>query len=245
MPDKFNKDEIYASPLAELVDFTFDEKTVAVFPNMINRSVPGYGLMQSLTGLVASQKVVKQSSVYDLGCSLGASSLSVINSVEHNDYQLILVDQSQSMIDHCQQLLEQSQTDISIEFWQKDICEVEINNASMVMLNLVLQFLPIENRQFVIDRIYAGLNAAGVLLLTEKTEAINKLEQKTIDTLYSDFKKRSGYSELEISQKRQALENVMRVESVDNHHQRLLKAGFPTVVPIMQALNFVTLLAVK
>ena len=245
MPQKFSKDELYALPMEELVDFSFDEKTVAVFPDMINRSVPGYGLMQSLAGLVASQCVIKHSKVYDLGCSLGASSLSVINSVEHDDFDQILVDQSESMIDHCQLLFGQTQTDINIYFEKQDIRNIEISNSSLVMLNLVLQFLPIDDRQLMINKIHAGLNNGGALLLSEKTEAKTNLEKQIINRLYLDFKKRSGYSELEISQKRQALENVMCIESIDIHCERLVSAGFSTVMPIMQALNFVTLLAVK
>lgn len=245
MPQKFSKDEIYALPIEELVDFSFDEKTVSVFPDMINRSVPGYGLMQSLTGLIANQYVTKHSKVYDLGCSLGASSLSVMNSALHDDYELVLVDQSESMIDHCQQVFAQTQSPININFEQQDIRNIEIDNASLVMLNLVLQFLPIDDRQLMINKIYAGLNNGGSLLLSEKTEAVIDTEKHLTDKLYVDFKKRSGYSELEISQKRQALENVMHIESVDMHCERLVSAGFSTVMPIMQALNFVTLMAVK
>ena len=245
MPQKFSKDELYALPMEELVDFSFDERTVSVFPDMINRSVPGYGLMQSLTGLVACQYVTKSSKVYDLGCSLGASSLSVINSVNHDDYELILVDQSESMIDHCQRLLAQTHSNINFNIEQEDIRNIEIDNTSLVMLNLVLQFLPVEDRQLIINKIYAGLNKGGALLLSEKTKANENSEKKISDNLYIDFKKRSGYSELEISQKRHALENVMHIESIDLHSERLISAGFSTVMPIMQALNFVTLLAVK
>jgi len=242
---KFTTDQIYATPLAQLVDFSFDEKTVSVFPDMINRSVPGYGLMQSLTGLVATQKVRKKTKVYDLGCSLGASALSVLNSVGHSDYELTLIDQSYSMIEHCQQLFEQSETNVPILFLQQDIREVEINNASLVMLNLVLQFLPSTDRDPVINEIFTGLISNGALLLTEKIDTENDSEQILIDKLYTDFKKRSGYSELEINQKRKALENVMQVESIGKHHDRLINAGFSNVIPIMQALNFVSLLAIK
>ena len=85
----------------------------------------------------------------------------------------------------------------------------------------------------------------GALLISEKILAQNQSEQLIIDRFYLDFKKRSGYSDLEISQKRQALENVMRPESIDDHRKRLKKAGFSTILTLMQALNFVTLLAIK
>ncbi len=245
MNSQFKRDTLFSMPMDELVDFSFDENTVSVFPDMINRSVPGYSLMQSLTGLVARIKVTPGSRVYDLGCSLGASSLAVMNSVGHQSYKLILVDQSQPMILHCRQHLENLQHDLKIHYLTCDLREVEICNASMVLLNLVLQFLPVSDRQSCIDNIHNGLSENGVLLISEKIQASTQPEQQIIDKLYMDFKKRSGYSDLEISQKRQALENIMRPEGIDDHRQRLKRAGFSRIMTLMQALNFVTLLAIK
>ena len=245
MNPKFKKDTLFSTPMDTLVDFSFDENTVSVFPDMINRSVPGYSLMQSLTGLLASEKVTGGSRVYDLGCSLGASSAAVLSSVGHQDYELILVDQSQPMIFHCQQLLNKTPQKVSIEYLHSDLRDVEIHNASLVLLNLVLQFLPVDARQSCINNIHDGLTENGALLISEKIQAQAQPEQDIVDQLYLGFKKRSGYSDLEISQKRQALENVLRPESIDEHRKRLKKAGFSTVLTLMQALNFVTLLALK
>ena len=246
MPSKkFSKDELYTLPLTELVDFSFDEKTVAVFPDMVNRSVPGYSLMQSLTGLIATQKVAPDTQVYDLGCSLGASSLSVVNSVRHQDYELILVDQSQAMLDRCKQVFADTQMQLPVNFIQADVRDTEINNASLVMLNLVLQFVPQENRYDLLEKIYLGLNDGGSLLLSEKIDFIDLQEKQVIDDLYIAFKRRSGYSELEIGQKRRALEKVMQTESVHTHIERLKQIGFRQVSPIMKALNFVSILAGK
>ena len=245
MSNKFSQDKLYALQIDELIDFSFDENTVAVFPDMINRSVPGYSLMQSITGLIAAQTVTRDSHVYDLGCSLGASSLAVLNSVDHQDYQLFLLDQSEAMIENCQQLFNEKTDDQVFHFLNLDVRDAEINNASLVLLNLVLQFLPINDRQNVLNKIYSGLRESGALLLTEKTHAEDSLQNQVIDQLYVNFKKRSGYSDLEISQKRQALEKVMHTEPVVHHQQRLYNAGFATVIPVMQALNFTTLLAIK
>ncbi len=245
MSTKFSKDELYALPLAELVDFSFDEKTVAVFPNMINRSVPGYSLMQSLTGLIANRIVVPGTKVYDLGCSLGASSLSVMNSVKYQDYQLILVDQSQAMLDRCKQLFTDDHKALRVNFELTDIRDVEITNASLVMLNLVLQFVPLQDRYSLLKKIHNGLNDNGALILSEKIDFDNPEEKQVCDDLYIDFKKRSGYSNLEISQKRQALEKVMQTESAKTHIERLKKIGFKQALPLMQTLNFVTILASK
>ena len=244
MSEHFKKDEIYALPIDQLIDFSFDQKTVSVFPDMINRSVPGYSLMQSLSGLIASQYVTEGSRVYDLGCSLGASSMALINSIKHDDYNLILVDQSQPMIEQCQVLFEEQNQKHNISFRVEDVRDCEICSASMVMLNLVLQFIPIADRQMLIEKIFSGLRDKAVLVLSEKIH-LQPSKQQLVDQLYFEFKKRSGYSELEISQKRQALENVMQVESIEQHKDRLFTAGFSKVIVLMQALNFVTLLAIK
>ena len=245
MGPRFKKDTLYSKSMRSIVDFSFDQKTVSVFPDMINRSVPGYSLMQSLAGLVAAENVMQGSRVYDLGCSLGASSLAVLNSVEHDDYELILVDQSKPMIEQCRASLENKSQQVACTFIEQDIRRVEIKNASFVLLNLVLQFLPVSDRQACINSIYEGLLSHGVLLISEKIIAQTEDETDTVDQLFMNFKKRSGYSDLEISQKRQALENVMQPETVDDHKKRLMDAGFSKVIVLMQALNFVTLLAVK
>ena len=245
MSNQFSKDELYALPLAELVDFSFDEKTVAVFPDMINRSVPGYSLIQSLTGLIAAKIVIPQTNVYDLGCSLGASSLSVMNSVQHQEYELIMVDQSESMIANCRRIFSKHHTDVLVHINQTDIRDIEMTNASMIMLNLVLQFVPLEARNDLLKNIYHGLNDDGGLLLSEKVSFDIEQDEQKIDDLYIEFKKRSGYSDLEISQKRQALEKVMQIESVDAHIERLKQIGFKQVFAVMQALNFVSILALK
>jgi tRNA (cmo5U34)-methyltransferase len=134
---------------------------------------------------------------------------------------------------------------VSVEFLNSDLRDVEIENASLVILNLVLQFLPPGDRDACIQGIYQGLLDGGALLISEKILPQMQSDRVVVDQLYMDFKKRSGYSDLEISQKRQALENVMQPESIDVHRQRLEKAGFSAVLTLMQALNFVTLLAIK
>lgn len=245
MNSDFKKDTLYSLPVDELVDFSFDEKTVSVFPDMINRSVPGYSLMQSLTGLVANAKVTPGSRVYDLGCSLGASSMAVLNSVRHRNYELIMIDKSKPMISHCRRLLGTTTQTVACHYLESDLRDIEIKNASLVLLNLVLQFLPVGDRQACVNKIHDGLADNGALLISEKIQAQSQPEQHIIDELYLDFKKRSGYSDLEISQKRQALENVMCPEPVSDHRLRLEKAGFSKILILMQALNFVTLLAVK
>ena len=93
--------------------------------------------------------------------------------------------------------------------------------------------------------IYDGLLDQGILVLSEKI----RLPSKEAETLFVDmhhaFKKTQGYSELEISQKRNALDNVLIPETLNEHIQRLQQVGFKTVEIWFQCFNFISLLAIK
>jgi tRNA (cmo5U34)-methyltransferase len=63
--------------------------------------------------------------------------------------------------------------------------------------------------------------------------------------LHHAFKRANGYSELEVSQKRTALENVLVPETLDTHRARLREAGFGAVDAWFQCFNFASLLAFR
>ena len=75
------KDDIFDSGILKTEDFVFDERVVRVFPDMINRSVPGYALVVPMTGMLARRYAQDQTNLYDLGCSLGAVSLAMRSAV--------------------------------------------------------------------------------------------------------------------------------------------------------------------
>ena len=52
------RDRLYAEPLSDVEAFVFDEKVAAVFPDMIRRSVPGYGSVIALTGIIADEMAI-------------------------------------------------------------------------------------------------------------------------------------------------------------------------------------------
>ena len=240
------QDKIYASPLEEIVDFRFDEKVVDVFPDMIQRSVPGYGLMISGIGVLAAQYARENSQCYDLGCSLGAASLSMQQRISVPNCKIVAVDNSLAMIERARELLVADQTaGAPVDLICADIQDVAIENASVVVLNLTLQFIPLKERLDLIKRIYAGLNPGGILVLSEKTAFPDAGREKFQKELHENFKRAQGYSDLEISQKRTALENVMVPETLECHKQRLQDAGFGFVDTWFQCLNFISLVAVK
>ncbi len=239
-------DVIYATPLDEIIDFQFDERVVEVFPDMIQRSVPGYALMISTLGLLAARYARKNSYCYDLGCSLGAVSLAMRQRIVQPGCQIIAVDNSPAMIERARQLLARADdSPIKVSLCCADIQEVEIENASVVVLNLTLQFIPPVQRLALLRRIYAGLRPGGLLVLSEKIAFESPACQQFHQDLHHDFKRANGYTDLEISQKRSALEKVMIPETLACHQQRLHAAGFGFAEVWFQCLNFVSLGALK
>ncbi|MCG7873530.1 MAG: carboxy-S-adenosyl-L-methionine synthase CmoA [Candidatus Thiodiazotropha lotti] len=239
------KDELYADPQQVVPDFIFDERVAQVFPDMINRSVPGYATIINMIGTLASRRVTRGSNCYDLGCSLGAASMAVRSSMPHQDYALIAVDNSLPMLQQAAKLLEQDQADSPIQLVCSDVRDVAIERASMIILNFTLQFIPAEDRADFLTQLYDGMQDKGLLVLSEKIALSNEASQNLFTEMHHSFKKAQGYSDLEISQKRSALENVLIPETLETHKQRLQMIGFTTVEVWFQCFNFVSLLAIK
>jgi len=240
------QDEIYASPLNEIIDFDFDEKVAEVFPDMIQRSVPGYGTMISTIGILAAKYAQPSSRCYDLGCSLGAVSLSMRQRINQPDCKIIAVDNSEAMVERGMELLAlDSSSRVPVEMVCADIQDIAIENASVVVLNFTLQFIPLDHRLALITRIYQGLKPGGVLILSEKMAFDDQLKQDFHTEAHHDFKRANGYSDLEISQKRTALERVMIPESLTCHKQRLQDAGFSMSEVWFQCFNFASMIAIK
>lgn len=238
-------DQIYAQPLDEIVDFRFDETVAEVFPDMINRSVPGYSTLINLLGIVAAQHAQNGSRLYDLGCSLGAATLSMRQRVQHSDCKIVAVDNSEAMLARCRQYIDDDGSGVPVELHCADIQQVSIERASVVVLNLTLQFVEPMQREALLDSIYAGLLPGGVLILSEKLTFVDEQEDSFQTEMHHMFKKSNGYSDLEVSQKRAALENVLVPETCEQHVARLRAVGFREVRQWFQCFNFVSLMAIK
>ncbi len=239
-------DQIYASPLEQIIDFQFDEKVVNVFPDMIQRSVPGYSTIISTTGIMAARYAQPNSVCYDLGCSLGAVSLSMRQRINQPNCKIVAIDNSPAMIEQAKALLDaDTQHTLDVDLICDDLLNVEINNASVVVMNFTLQFIAVEQREALLKRIFDGLKPGGVLILSEKLAFADMTVNEFHIDSHHDFKRSNGYSDLEISQKRSALENVLIPETLDKHKQRLSQAGFSFIEPWFQCFNFASMVAVK
>ncbi|MBL4535659.1 carboxy-S-adenosyl-L-methionine synthase CmoA [Actinobacillus pleuropneumoniae] len=240
-----NKDTIFSAPIEKLGDFTFDESVAEVFPDMIQRSVPGYSNIITAIGMLAQRFVTEGSQVYDLGCSRGAGILSIRRNLQTNQVKIIGVDNSQPMVERCRSHINAYHSEVPVEILCDDIRHIEIKNASMVVLNFTLQFLPRADRLELLTKIYQGLNPNGILVLSEKFTFENQVMNELLIDLHHTFKRANGYTELEVSQKRTALENVMLTDSIETHKDRLKQAGFSQIELWFQCFNFGSMIAVK
>ena len=239
-----SRDRVFAEQQSDVAAFKFDEAVARVFPDMIQRSVPGYSMVVSMIGLMAARYARPGTQLFDLGSSLGATAIAMRHGVSCDGCRIIAVDNSPAMTERCEQVIADDVGTTPVDVVCGDIRSTEISNASMVALNFTLQFIPVEDRLPLLKDIRDGLCPGGVLVLSEKL-AFPEQHQTILDTLYYDYKRANGYSEMEISQKRTALDNVLVPETLAAHRERLLEAGFSQVVPWYQGFNFCSLLAVR
>ncbi len=245
MHTKQQKDTLYQKFTPKVPTFKFDETVAAVFPDMIQRSVPGYSTVIQLIGNLAAQIVQANTFVYDLGCSLGTATVAIRSHIKQTGVKIIAIDRSMAMLKRAKQLLTLDSDPIETHLICADILAMPLQNTSYVVLNYCLQFIPIEQRTMLLKKIFHKLTPNGALLLSEKISFQNPIEQNTMTQLHHQFKQTQGYSQLEISQKHQALENVLITETQEEHIKRLKSVGFNHVYPLSQSLNFITLIAYK
>jgi tRNA (cmo5U34)-methyltransferase len=238
-------DDIYSLPRNRVGDFAFDEDVVRVFPDMISRSVPGYASVLSMIEQLAQRYVRPGTAIWDLGCSLGAATRLIRRQAPGNCV-IYAVDNSSAMIARLRTILsEDVQPGCTVELQEADVRSVRIADASFVVLNLTLQFIPPHDRDQLIRTVFDGLLPGGALLLSEKICFEDPAQQDLLTELHHDFKRAHGYSDLEIAQKRTAIENRLIPESLGAHTGRLREAGFELIVPWFQCFNFVSILAVR
>ncbi|MGR9100023.1 MAG: carboxy-S-adenosyl-L-methionine synthase CmoA, partial [Gammaproteobacteria bacterium] len=216
-----------------------------VFQDMIRRSVPGYGAIISAIGLLAGRFAVRDSRCYDLGCSLGAATLAMRRGITAEGCRIVAVDNSKAMTIRCREHVEKDGDGIPVDIVCADIRDVKIENASVVALNFTLQFIPLADRLPLLSAVYRGLLPGGVLILSEKIDFSDPRQQTLQTDMHHAFKKANGYSDLEISQKRTALENILLPETLEVHRKRLAHAGFSSTEVWFQYFNFISMIALR
>lgn len=240
-----SSDNIFAEPVGQVTPFSFDDSVASVFEDMISRSVPGYSAILSMLGDITKRYAQPNSNCYDLGCSLGAATLAMRHNIHVDNCRIVSVDNSAAMITRCQQAIDADNTSVNVDVIHQEMQDTVIERASIVVLNFTLQFIDPADRQALLQNIYDGLLPGGILLLSEKVHFDNLSHQTLMTELYHNFKRLNGYTDLEIAQKRNALENVLRSDSVKTHQQRLQACGFSSADLWFQCFSFCSLIAIK
>lgn len=239
------RDTFYAEPSDLIEAFRFDAPVVKVFDDMIGRSVPGYAFTLSLIRVIAEHYFQVNTRCYDFGCSTGAASLACANTILSRQGELVAIDNSSAMLTACKKNMDQLNPNLKIDYRLEDIENTLIDNASLAILNFTLQFVDLKARPALLAKLYQGLHSGGALIISEKVIIENAVNNQLLRELHHQFKAENGYSDLEISQKRAALEGVLVSQSLPEHQAALQLAGFEQVVVVSQAFNFMTLLAIK
>lgn len=242
------EDTIYKSDSGS-EPFRFDDKVARVFPDMLRRSIPGYAASIEAIGSLAARYVHAGSNCYDLGCSLGAATVAMRQGIHEAGCRIVAVDTAPAMIERCREAVAENtrpaELMTDVDFVLGDIREIEIINASMVVLNYTLQFVDLADRDALLRGICRGMNERGILVLSEKVVDENSDVEELLVELHHEHKRRNNYSALEISRKRAALENVLVPETVSTHRARLEAAGFSHSAVWLRYFNFVSIIAVR
>ena len=238
-------DNLFSKPFQRVADFSFDAHVAQVFPDMINRSIPGYAIMIQNLGEIANRFASDDSIIYDLGCATGISTLSIARAVSANRCRVIGIDNSSAMLEQCDRFVQTYQHTTPIELVEADILNFQFAPCSVVVMNFTLQFLPPDSRETILRRIYEALLPGGVLILSEKVKGEQSGHDELLIHLHHNFKRDNGYSDLEVSQKRTALENVMLLDTQSEHFTRFKAVGFDSYTEWYRCFNFTSMLAFK
>ncbi len=228
------QDRLFSVEQPHLVDFAFSKEVVAVFPDMIRRSVPGYETVLPIAALLATQHLPEDGLLYDLGCSQGASTAAVLHLLGNQNSRIVAIDNAKDMLDSATSLI----TDPRVQFLCENIEDVEFEPCNVVLMNYILQFLQADQRLALLQRLRSALAADGCLILSEKIHLDDADTDHWFNDIHLAFKRANGYSEMEVARKRSALENVMIIDSETQHRQRLQAAGFSRINKWFQCLNW-------
>ncbi len=239
------KDQVFAAKKKKVTPFRFNKTVTRVFDDMLNRSVPLYQESIQRQAQLAKYFFQKQTRIYDLGCSHGNLGVRILNEMKGADFSMVAVDSSIPMIEKYSKRLELYKASANVDLVCGFLEDVKIKNASVVLINLTLQFLRPETRDDLIKKIYQGMIPGGLLLLTEKIHQSSPEFNALQLTFYDQFKRENGYSQLEISQKRDALEKVLIPDTIQTHQKRLSRAGFTSFDVWLKWFNFASMMAIK
>lgn len=238
-------DEFFKNEIKQASDFKFTAKVAGVFDDMVNRSVPFYGEIQRMVAELAADHAQSGTSVYDLGCSTGTTLIG-LNALVAPDIRFVGVDDAAGMLEKCDVKLQEAGLTRPYELRVADLQQgVDVSGASVVVLCLTLQFIRPVYREKLLKSIFQQMVPGGALILVEKILTEDSVFNRDYIKYYYDYKRRRDYSDMEISQKREALENVLIPYKLSENRHLLQEAGFATSETFFQWYNFAGLIALK
>ena len=238
------EDRLFVVPKPFVSDFNFGRETAEVFDDMLNRSVPFYAEIQRMIAEIATDFAVPGTNIYDLGCS----TCTTFRDLKHldKDVTFVGIDSSAAMLARAEEEMKRANFSGRLVLREQDLHErLEIENASVVIMSLTLQFVRPLYREQIMKTIADGMNHQGCLILVEKVLAEETLMNRLFIKYYYDLKRRNGYSDTEIAQKREALENVLIPYRIEENEQLLLSAGLHHPEVFFKWYNFCGMLALK
>lgn len=240
-----NTDQIFRNESGISTDFAFTKKVAEVFDDMVLRSIPYYIEIQRMISELSLEYALPETTVYDLGCSTGTTMIA-LNKVLPENVRFVGIDNSSEMLKVCASNINNEGFTRPCDLINADLNKpITLKQANMAILCLTLQFVRPMNRLQLLTRIHEQLNPGGSLIVVEKILSEDPVFNRSMIRYYYDFKRRNQYNEIEIAQKREALENVLIPFSLEENHRLLRDAGFQTVDTFFKWYNFTGLIAVK
>ncbi|RUM76072.1 MAG: carboxy-S-adenosyl-L-methionine synthase CmoA [Sulfurovum sp.] len=222
--------------------FEFDEAVASVFDDMLSRSVPYYDEVRALIISLILAEEKNEKKILDLGSST-AKFLLDLHSKMSTNMRLKGLDNSKAMLDRARQKCQAFGANIELEL--ADMLSYDYKNEDVIVANYTLQFIRPIQRLELVKKLYSGLNDEGMFIFSEKIVFEDKILDKQMIDIYYAYKKEQGYSEYEIAQKREALENVLIPFTIKENIQMCKDAGFTKIQTLFQWANFVTFVVKK
>lgn len=242
---KVKKDQVFSSKMDKVPKFQFNRKVAEAFDDMVSRSVPFYTEIHSILLDLIDRQYPHSTPIYDLGCSTGTT----IKLMEQHFRKtktprgkMFGIDNSEAMIEFCKKKCQRIK---NVELLCQNIEQTKFEKSGLVIMNYTLQFIPTKNRLKILKEIHRQLVPGGLFILSEKIRCSNTTLHNLTTDLYYDFKRRRGYSELEISQKREALEKVLIPLTPEKQIEQLKAAGFKKVDVLFRWYNFACYVGIK